>query len=603
MNKTLTFILALLLMLAGNMEGQVVMRYGANIDSGWGDASAVITPYVKFSKAFVAPYAGNRITKVNIGLCKAATNVYLYIKNSPDDSKPIYKQKIDRLEPGWNEVTLDTPFNISGTDDIAIGYKGSFAEAGGVGYSQEICSDGDFIYYNSKNKWTSTGHSICINAVVDGDMLPQNELLISSLTSQTAPYGAETVAFNGWVRNVGGNRVDGYSLRYSLDGEETVTEISRSIDVNQTDSFCINVPSTAKGTHQLWIAVNTVNGVPDCYLANDTARATLTVRDPAFRRNVVCEEFTGLWCGFCPRGIVGMEIMKEAYPGQFIAISAHGGDKLEIGDDIPNYKQFTSSCSGAPMCNVNRRMTGDPYNDIRSLFAMEQAATNHIAYSVTAVWNEDSTAIDVVSDFYSDIDIQSPCYNVAYTITEDSVTGYTQTNYYAGNDTPFYGWEKKGEYTDDVVFNDIARAIYPGYEGETCIEEPMDAGVHYTHSYTVPVPANVIDRRNIHVVGQIIDHSSGYIANAMSAVPTAGSSSGVAVAEHDGGCRVAVSRQDGLCVVTVDGMARVDVYSAEGMLVDSKTADGSATVRMPDGRLSIVRVVKDGRTIKTFKLN
>ena len=89
----------------------------------------------------------------------------------------------------------------------------------------------------------------------------------------------------------------------------------------------------------------------------------------------------------------------------------------------------------------------------------------------------------------------------------------------------------------------------------------------------------------------------------MSAVPTAGSSSGVAVAEHDGGCRVAVSRQDGLCVVTVDGMARVDVYSAEGMLVDSKTVDGSATVRMPDGRLSIVRVVKDGRTIKTFKLN
>ena len=605
MNRILTSLLALLMLLGGSAEGQVLLRYGANIDSGWGDASAVITPYVKFPRAFVAPYSGNRITKVGIGLCKQATNVYLYIKNSPQDTKPLYRQKIESLKAGWNEVTLDTPFDISGSADITIGYKASFAEAGGVGYSQEIYGDGDFIYYNTKNKWTSTGHSICINATVEGSSLPQNELLISNIASQTAPYDAPTATFNGWVRNVGGNSISGYSLCYSFDGEERVMDINHSVDINQTDSFSIQVPSTDKGSHQLWVAVDMVNGEQDAYLANDTARATLTVRDIAFRRRVVCEEYTGLWCGFCPRGLVGMELMKDAYPGQFIAISAHGGDALQIADTIPNYAQFIASCSGAPMCNTNRRMTGDPYNDIQRLFSLEQAGANHIAYSLSARWNADSTAVNVESDVYSDTDIRNANYNIAYTVTEDSITGYTQTNYYTGNSQPFYGWEKKGGQTSDVVFNDVARAVYPDYGGEVCICEPMTAGVHYSHKYTVPVPPNVADRRNIHIVGQVIENSTGYIANAMSVKPEAGTATGIQIAGtgHDAGRDVSISRQGRLCTVRTDGAARVDVYSAEGMLVDSQSLNGSASVRLPESGMSIVRVVKDGHAVRTFKFN
>ncbi len=599
MNRFFTSLLSLLLLLAGTTEGQVVLRYGENIDGGWGDASAVITPYVKFPKAFVAPYAGNRMTKVSIGLCKPATNVYLYIKKSPEDSKPIYRQKLDSLDAGWNEIQLDTPFDITGSDDIAIGYKASFAEAGGVGYSKEVYSDGDFIYYNSKNKWTSTQHSICIRALVEGDRLPENELLMGGMSSMTAPSGATEATFTGWVRNVGANEVGSYSLRYGFDGDEKVMEIEHSLQVNMTDTFSVTVPAVSKGTHQLWVAVNTVNGTQDAYLANDTARVTLTVRDPSFRRNVVCEEYTGLWCGWCPRGLVGLELMKEAHPGQFIAISAHGGDTLTIPSDIPNYESFTSSCSGAPMCNVDRRLTGDPFTEIKTLFAMEQASTSHIAYSLSAQWNVDSTAMEVASDFYSDIDMQSPNYHIAYTVTEDSITGYSQTNYYAGNSSEFYGWEKKAGLTDDVVFNDLARAVYPSYEGDPCRTEPMVAGEHYAHTYTVPVPANVVDRRNIHVVGQIIDHSTGYIVNAMSVVPTGGVA-GVSVL--DGADGVKAFRTGNLCRLTGDGPMRADVYNVAGRLIDSKAFSGSATVNVPWQGTVIIRVVKDGRTTKVFKL-
>lgn len=603
MNRLFASILTLLLLLAGSGEAQVVLRYGDNIDGGWGDASSVATPYVKFPKTFVAPYASCRITSVKIGLCKPATNVYVYIKNSPQDSKPLYRQKVGNLEAGWNDIQLDTPFDISGNDDIAIGYKASFAEAGGVGYSDDVYADGDIIYYNSQNKWTSTRHSLCIKAVAEGDGLPQNELLMGRMASLQAPYEAAEMTFCGWVRNVGGNAVDGYSLRYSFGGVERTVDIGRRLEVNATDSFAITVPSTEKGVHPLWVSVNTVGGGPDAYLPNDTARATLTVRDPALQRTVVCEEYTGLWCGWCPRGLVGLELMKEAHPGQFIAVSVHGGDDLEIADGTYNYKPFTSACSGAPMCNVDRRLTGDPFYDINGLYAMEQTATNHIAYTLAARWNADSTAIDVVSDFYSDIDIAAPAYNVAYTVTEDSVTGYTQTNYYSGNDTEFYGWEKKPGHTDDVVFNDVARAVYPSYEGDVCRTEPMAAYQHYTHTYTIPLPSNVADRRNIHVVGQIIDHATGYIANAMSCTPKSGDETGVVSLEGGRADGVGISRCGQNCVVTAGGAVRVEVFSASGMLVDSCVANGTTTLALPGDGIAIVRVMKDGRCIKTVKLN
>lgn len=129
-------------------------------------------------------------------------------------------------------------------------------------------------------------------------------------------------------------------------------------------------------------------------------------------------------------------MMKEKYPEQFIAVSVHGGDPLEIDEKQEySYKPFISSCTGAPSCSLNRKLSGDPYYDIQNLFNMETSSDSQIAYSLTGEWNEDSTAITLQSVYYSAIDIKSPQYNIAYTITEDSVTGYPQTNYYADGKT------------------------------------------------------------------------------------------------------------------------------------------------------------------------
>lgn len=598
----------LLLGLCLNMQAQIKLRYGPNIDEGWGDASSIVTPYVSFPVAFVSPYAGNRITKVRIGVKAAGTNAYLYIKNHASDSRYIYHQKIDSLKSGWNDIILDTPFDITGTDDIAIGYKASFADAGGVGYSKEKFSDGDIVYYNSENKWTSTGGSVCIQAIVEGSNLPQNEMLIGKVASQSVNYGVKNVTFMGVVRNVGVNNVNGYTLKYSVDKDSSYLKVDRTVEVNASDTFAITIPSEVSGVHAVTISIDKVNGMSDYYLPNDIATATLTVNDKALMHRVVCDEFTGMWCGWCPRGLVGLELMKKNHPDQFIAISVHGNDKLEI-DSIQNYsyRPFIDSCPSAPMCKVDRKFSGDPYYDIEKIFNMAVSSENHIGYDMTATWNADSSGVNVTSTYFSDIDIDAPLYFMAYTVTEDSITGYAQHNYYAGGSNgAFYGWENKGDVTTDCYYNDLARAVYSNFEGDECRHEPMKALEKYQYTYTVPIPPTVVNKKQIHIVGQLIDHKSGYILNAMSVRPLSDSVPSDVVKVKSDDVNIGISRLDNRVEIIASGSGARDlfayIYNAMGMLVGKQRIEsGSAQLKLSSHGMYVVDVMKSNKSIRTIK--
>mgnify|MGYP002623141001 FL=1 len=514
------------------LPAQVLLYYGGgNIDNGYGTNGQILTSYVVLTTTVLQPYKDNQITHVRIGMKGEAKNVTLYFKNSQRDSKPLYSQSVGTLTEGWNDIELSTPFAITGSKNIAIGFKATLLADGALGYDSEKVSDGDFIYVNQTTQWTSTGGTLCLQALVEGSQMPTGELSIGRLADQTPPYDAETATFTSTVRNMGVNSVESYTLKYTIDNaDEQLLLMEHSVDVNAVDTFSFAVPSTVPGVHALKLWIDQVNGQPDSYAANNTVEAKLTVRDPRFARRVVCEENTGLWCGWCPRGMVGLELMKERHPGRFIAVSVHGGDVLEISrTESYNYGKFTDSQAGAPSCVVNRRLSGDPFYDIQTLYNLETSADNHVAYTMEARWNADSTAIETTSHFFTDISLDDAQYYAAFIVTEDSVTGYPQTNYYANTPTQeFYGWEQKDGHTTDCCFNDLARGIYSNYDGDPCSPSALTAEQVYDYSYDVPLPPTVIDRRQVNVIGIIIDHKTGYVLNAFSARP-AGAPGGSAI--------------------------------------------------------------------------
>ena len=582
---------------------QVIMRYGPEIDFGWGDASSVVTPYVTFPAKFTAPYAENNITHVKIGLCQPASNCYLYIKENPNDDENLYRQKIGELEAGWNDITLTTPFPIEANQPISIGYKASFASKGGVGVSAEKWSEASTIYNNSQTSWVSVSGSICIQAYVEGDNMPINEIMVGKLSNYIAEYEDTEVEFALPIRNVGVNTINRYEYELTYDDNTEISEIEATIAPNQSGTIKFSVPTIEPGTHHVSVKIVKANDESDFYEANNLASCELMVKDPRFIRRVVCEEYTGTWCGWCPRGLVGLEQMKQEYPDRFIAISIHGDDPLAIDSECDySYSEFISNVEGAPYCKLDRVMGGDPYYDIHSLFNIESAKENNLSYNLTAIWNSDKTQIDLISTYQTNKDISSPSWNIAFSITEDGITGYPQINYYAGGQNgTLYGWEDKSNPTYDVVFDDLARAIIGGYRGMEFRHEDIVAYETYEEKHTINLPDNVLEKENIYVIGQIIDNTTGEILNAMRIKP----------AESDDSAVISRLEHPEYDLMTAEGKAKiygpadqdviVESYNTLGIKIDRSTLDSGVAILQLNSGINIIMIREPNKNPIIYK--
>ena len=55
----------------------------------------------------------------------------------------------------------------------------------------------------------------------------------------------------------------------------------------------------------------------------------------AYQRNVFVEEFTGTWCGYCPRGAWYMDSLEANMPDNAVLIAWHNNDQMKIANGEP----------------------------------------------------------------------------------------------------------------------------------------------------------------------------------------------------------------------------------------------------------------------------
>lgn len=532
MRNFIFMVLIMLLTCAVSHAEEFTFKYGSDMNAKWGDASTY-TPYMALPAEMTAPYAGASIKKVRLGVWAPAKNVYLYVKNYAHDDASLYKKKVGELRAGWNEIDLEEPVVIEEGIDLAIGYKATFESTGGVGYSTESFPNAAMIYQNANTSWVSLTGSLSIEVILEGDNLPKHELRMSSVADFKAPLASDMATITSKVRNGGTGTVTSFGICYSTDNGEPATKtIECNMAPNEYAEFSFKVPSSEPGQHTVNCTITNVNGVVDEYADNNTFTVKMTVLNPEYARVAVCEEGTGLWCGWCPRGMVGMELMKEQHPNNFLAVSIHGGDVMEIPSEYPHsYREILNQMEGFPTCFMSRRTKGDPYSSIAHMYDSTMSSESPMNISGTAEWNEDKTAINITAEITTNPDITTATppglYNIAYILVEDGITGYLQTNYYGdGKNGYMYGWEEKSEHTRDVVFNDVARGIFPNVYGEALpalLGDGEPTTVHYT--LTLPVyegkkkDYDVQDKDNVRVVGIVLNNNTNYIETAFSASP------------------------------------------------------------------------------------
>ena len=170
------------------------------------------------------------------------------------------------------------------------------------------------------------------------------------------PPGTSDLNFT--FKNIGTSIIESLDVSYSLDNGATFETSSLSgLDVgyNETYQTTLNdfLSISDPGGYEVLIALSNPNGNTDPTPENNSLTRLITIIENTGERTVMLEEFTGTWCGWCPRGAIVMRELLLDYPGQLIGLAYHQGDPMEI----PEFEELTAEVpmvNGFPSGSIDR---------------------------------------------------------------------------------------------------------------------------------------------------------------------------------------------------------------------------------------------------------
>lgn len=510
------------------------------------------------------------------------------------------------LQPkaGFVEVRFDEPYELT-ADGLYAGYSFFVDES-----SEELLTtqpiavahvrDNDGFYIHTSRTfrlWTNFAQSysyfgcLALQVILSGGPLEADAARCVSARPCYAVVGEQPVV-ELTVANRGTRGIESLQFSYEIDGTKGQADVQLPLavpavfDRQETVTFALP-PVDSEGTSEVHYQLTGVNGQPNGATTGTDGQTSVAVFASLPRHRAILEEYTGLWCAYCPRGAVALEEMKRRHPDDFIGISYHAGhpsidfstydyEPLQFTTDFPN------TVDHYPTSWLDRMYETDPFCGVSTYrtFGIEELwlerckafAPAWVDLAVTL--SDDQKVITAESTLNFVIDAPQHPYRLAYLLVADSLydESWLQNNAYTAD----AGWpEYMNEYVAGgqmmhVVHRDIciARSSRDGLEGSLPADITANEPVSHTWQISLDDVVNrsgepiVQDARKLHVVVLLIDSTTGEVVNARQAHP--GESTGIAPLEH----RVAFTP------VSFDLLGRRVGHSAPGIRF-VRSADGT----------------------------
>ncbi|MDB4533984.1 choice-of-anchor J domain-containing protein [Vicingaceae bacterium] len=317
--------------------------------------------------------------------------------------------------------------------------------------------NGQTIYIGFRNNSTDK-FVLGVDNIVVRETFADDAVMTSLNITEFGTGGNENIA--GMITNNGGNDITSFDISYTVNGGTPVVEnFTQTITAGNTYNFTCATPLAAVpgNTYNLEVSVTAAN---DADGSNDMLMATHTALTSIPNKVVVGEENTGTWCGWCPRGDVGLSGMNTN--PNFIGIAVHNGDPMTIANYDSGASTYFPDFTGFPNGAVDRVIGGDPstFSTMHSqrVSAIVPCAVNNI----TAVFNQATGMIEVSADadFVGNVTGE---YRLSCVIVEDGIqttgAGWSQTNYYDGggngtltDPTSGFEWSTAGDPVVSTAF-------------------------------------------------------------------------------------------------------------------------------------------------------
>lgn len=241
------------------------------------------------------------------------------------------------------------------------------------------------------------------------------------------------------------------------------------------------------------------------------------------------EEYTGLWCSFCPRGFVALEEMAEQYGEDFVTISYHDNDAMAA----QNLKdRFPSRVNAYPGASIDRVSVFDP-SLLKNAYPRYLAMETNASVEVTLFWADEAhSSLQATTEVTFIEDIENADYKIAHILVADGLSNpsWRQSNAYTNSmDASLTGewWDlftKGGNYVEGLTFNFVA--VYSdGTKGiPGSVPTSITAGEPIVYSSLVE-PAKIVNLLNdeyvanygsldkLRMVSVLIDGATGQVVN------------------------------------------------------------------------------------------
>ncbi len=435
----------------------------------------------------------------------------------------------------------------------------------------------------------------------------------------------QNVRINGVFRNTGTDTLKSVVVNWTVNGGPVQRLGFDTLKVARNQNW----PFFSSGDLVLdadgdWIIkawVSSPNGKTDEKASNDTLTHTIQVVKAYPAKNILIEEVTGAWCGFCPRApIIYKKSVAPVYPNT-IFVAIHTGDGMAIADS----RDFTNTyVTGVPCGFVDRRKMPDgtkidfsPEEWLNTLNHTE----NRFNPAILNVYNYYDPAtsewkIDVVADFIFNM---SADFRLNAYIVEDSLIGsgsnWDQRNFFNGGaNDPYRELQGAGDPLPGYYHNHVVRKMLGGSFGQAgIIPSQIKRGDRYVFSKTFKADSKW-KMNQVHIVGLLQLYNSDKLGRQIiNSVKTGVSlKTGTGPAENPSSVTLYPNPAGETAWLQIQGFRpgkmEVKIYSISGQEMVTKTLENNAADQKTPLDLSACTPgvyfvqISDGEKLQTIKL-
>lgn len=539
-------------------------------------------------------YKGLKVTGMRFSLTDKAETVKAFV--AEDLNGAYATEKMANMgNKGLNSVLFDEAYTITG-EPFYLGYEFT-SDINVVGVTDEYCEGGNFTdfgkgWVDNTKQTPDNAPALALQMRVEGTELPV-DVAICGVKKVVTNVGS-TYEIKGKLLNFAAAKITSLRIGYTIgNAEEQFADIEQTVAARAEDEFAItcNAPD-AKGCENMKVRLVEVNGAEDAYAANNTYTSTIVTANVQDVKRVYMEEYTGLKCSWCVRGIEEISQNHTKFPGQFVAMAKHcfSGTPTEL--ECPSYAY--SAGNGFPRGSYDRRRINNLNPEDKNELYVKAFINSGSVLGIDAIANfTDDNHSTVTATAVVKFNREQPNanYGLAFAVIENDVKGYKQKNGYAGSVKSYYGWEKKG----GLVALDLQHVARLGYETNEGISDvfpkQINSGDAFSHTVELNLPNNIQNYKNLKLIAFVIDRNSKYVENVVEVPIKEMQPTETAIRDINNVETPTITFLNGyIDALNFDG--KIGVYTVDGKAVaNTNLKPGMYIVRLTKGKQTFVKKI------------